>query len=61
MVFKVYLLLTKGGSVITKSFTKIFTLMGIIAIFLFLLTLNRFAYAGELLVYSSTDADNLKY
>ena len=61
MMFKVYLLLTKGESVITKSFTKIFTSMTIIVMFLFLLAFNRVAYAGELLVYSSTDADNLKY
>ncbi len=46
---------------ITKSFFKIFTTMGILAIFLLSFAFNRVAYAGELLVYSSTDADNLKY
>ena len=61
MVFKVYLILKKGENVITKLFTKIFTSMTIFVMFLFLLTFNRIAHSGELLVYSSTDADNLKY
>jgi len=61
MMLKEYLILKKGESVITKLFTKIFTSMTIFVMFLFLLAFNRIAYAGELLVYSSTDADNLKY
>jgi len=53
-MFKGYLILKKGERVITKLFTKIFTLMAIFVMFLFLLAFNRVAYAGELLVYSST-------
>ena len=40
---------------------KIFSSLGIGIMFLSLLTFNQVTNAGELLVYSSTDADNLKY
>ena len=40
---------------------KIFTSLSVVLMFLSLLTFNQFAIAGELLVYSSTDADNLKF
>ena len=40
---------------------KIFASLSIGIMFLSLLTFNQVTNAGELLVYSSTDADNLKY
>ena len=40
---------------------KILSSLGIGIMFLSLLTFNQVTNAGELLVYSSTDADNLKY
>ncbi|PPR49137.1 MAG: hypothetical protein CFH14_01126, partial [Alphaproteobacteria bacterium MarineAlpha5_Bin4] len=40
---------------------KTINALGAVLIFLSLSTFNNLANAGELLVYSSTDADNLKY
>ena len=40
---------------------KIITSLGSALMLLSLLTFNQVANAGELLVYSSTDADNLKF
>ena len=45
-----------------KLLTRKIPISSIVATtFLVLLGFNTSAYAGELLVYSSTDADNLKY
>ncbi len=45
-----------------KLLTRKIPILSIVATtFLVLLGFNTSAYAGELLVYSSTDADNLKY
>ena len=40
---------------------KTITSLGSVLMLLSLLTFNQVANAGELLVYSSTDADNLKF
>ena len=42
-------------------FKKTLNSLSVVLIFLSLSTFNNLANAGELLVYSSTDADNLKY
>ncbi len=46
---------------ITHFVKKIFTSLGVFTMFVFALTFNHVVHSGELLVYSSTDADNLKY
>ena len=51
-----------GGICLSFIINKTFTTLSTVLMFVvFMLTFNLSSNAGELLVYSSTDADNLKH